>query len=155
MLSLNKSVILYFYVILLNEHFVMIKFSKAIFFFNSKRIINCVFLVINLPYGTVIMNKILLALGCTLAISNIAYADNCEEVKAMIGEKIKANGVPAFTLEAIPKGTATDKKIVGVCGGGTKDVVYQRGNAAPSQATTETAQPAATQEAEKAPTATE
>lgn len=75
------------------------------------------------------MKKILLTLGCTLLVSTAAYATNCEEVKQLIAEKITANGVSVFTLEAIEKGTATDKKVVGVCGGGTKDIVYQRGNA--------------------------
>lgn len=82
-----------------------------------------------------LMKKLLLALSCTLVASTAVYADSCETIKAQIAEKIKANGVTSFTLEAIDKGTATDKKIVGVCGGGTKDIVYQRGGNSQSNAT--------------------
>jgi hypothetical protein len=62
-----------------------------------------------------------------------ANAASCEEIVASISEKIKKNGVVAFTLEIIDKGAATDKKVVGTCGGGTKDIVYQRGNAVVSE----------------------
>ncbi|MFD1260958.1 DUF1161 domain-containing protein [Entomomonas asaccharolytica] len=72
--------------------------------------------------------KKLLILCCTLFISTTAFATNCETVKEQIAEKIKANGVAEFTLDAVDKGTATDGKVVGVCGGGTKDVVYKRGH---------------------------
>jgi hypothetical protein len=73
------------------------------------------------------MKKISLALSCLLLGSAAVYATPCEEVMQMIAEKIKKNGVKEFTLEAIDKGSPTDKKIVGVCGEGTKDIVYQRG----------------------------
>jgi hypothetical protein len=59
--------------------------------------------------------------------SAILYATPCEEVMQTIAEKIKKNGAKEFTLEAIDKGSPTDKKIVGVCGEGTKDIAYQRG----------------------------
>lgn len=96
-----------------------------------------------------IMKKVLLALSCTLVVSTAVYADNCEAVKEQIAEKIKANGVAAFTLDAVEKGTVTDKKIVGVCGGGTKDIVYQRGatqtnTTQPSQAVDSNAESAST-----------
>lgn len=84
------------------------------------------------------MKKILLALGCTLFISSLSYADNCEQVKATIAEKIEANGVVTFTLEAVEKGTSTEGKVVGVCGGGTKDIIYTRGaSSTQTQQTTE------------------
>ncbi|MDR0762204.1 MAG: DUF1161 domain-containing protein [Campylobacteraceae bacterium] len=73
------------------------------------------------------MKKISLVLACILFESATLYATPCEEVMQMIAEKIKANGVKEFTLEAIDKGSSTDKKIVGVCGEGTKDIAYQRG----------------------------
>jgi hypothetical protein len=73
------------------------------------------------------MKKISLALSCLLFASAALYATPCEEVMQMIAEKIKNNGVKEFTLEAIDKGSPTSKKIVGVCGEGTKDIVYQRG----------------------------
>ncbi|MDR1461380.1 MAG: DUF1161 domain-containing protein [Campylobacteraceae bacterium] len=73
------------------------------------------------------MKKILLTLGCLLFASTALYATPCEEVMQTIAEKIKNNGVKEFVLEAIDKGAPTDKKIVGVCAEGTKDIVYYRG----------------------------
>lgn len=87
--------------------------------------------------------KKLLILCCTLFISTTAFATNCETVKEKIAEKIKSNGVAEFTLDAVEKGTATDGKVVGVCGGGTKDIVYKRGHA---QTTEQTADNSTTEE---------
>lgn len=102
-----------------------------------------------------IMKQVLLALSCTFLVSTAVYADNCESVKSQIAEKIKANGVAQFSLEAVEKGTVTDKQVVGVCGGGTKDIVYQRGVASttPSQTTEQPAESA--QETKNAPATTE
>lgn len=79
--------------------------------------------------------KKLLILCCTLFISTTAFATNCETVKEKIAEKIKSNGVAEFTLDAVEKGTATDGKVIGVCGGGTKDIVYKRGHAQTTEQT--------------------
>ncbi|MDR2790480.1 MAG: DUF1161 domain-containing protein [Campylobacteraceae bacterium] len=59
------------------------------------------------------------------------FATPCEEVISKIDAKIRANGVKEFTLEAVDKGSEIDGKIVGVCGAGTKDIVYKRGSIAP------------------------
>jgi hypothetical protein len=72
------------------------------------------------------MKKAVLVLVC--AAVSAAFATPCEEVIDMIAGKIRANGVSSFTLEAIDKGSeVVDGKIVGVCGEGTKDIVYKRG----------------------------
>jgi hypothetical protein len=75
------------------------------------------------------MKKAVLALVC-IGVSS-AFATPCEEVINMIADKIRANGVISFTLEAVDKGSEVDGKIVGVCGEGTKDIVYKRGAPAP------------------------
>ncbi len=90
------------------------------------------FILINETFQGAIMKKLLI-LCCTLFISTTAFATNCETVKEQIAEKIKSNGVAEFTLDAVEKGTATDGKVVGVCGGGTKDIVYKRGNHSASE----------------------
>lgn len=59
----------------------------------------------------------------------LGHANNCPEVKDQIAEKIKANGVKEFSLQDIDKNApiGADQKVVGVCGGGTKDIIYQKG----------------------------
>ena len=32
----------------------------------------------------------------------------------------------SYTLEIVDKGSVTDRQVVGTCGGGTKEIVYQR-----------------------------
>ncbi|MDR2099379.1 MAG: DUF1161 domain-containing protein [Campylobacteraceae bacterium] len=70
--------------------------------------------------------------GLVLASVSALFATPCEEVISMIDKKIRANGVKEFTLTAVDKNsTEIDGKIVGVCGEGTKDIVYKRGAVTP------------------------
>jgi hypothetical protein len=76
--------------------------------------------------------KFLIAVVSMLLIASPALAQrkDCEELKAEIDAKIKANGVPSYTLEIMTNeeaDKATDKKVVGSCDGGTKKIVYKRG----------------------------
>lgn len=74
------------------------------------------------------MKKLYLVLLTGLVFNTVAYATECSIVENQISEKIKANGVTEFTLTSIDKGTATaDQKVVGVCEGGNKDIIYARG----------------------------
>lgn len=74
------------------------------------------------------MKKLYLVLLAGLVFNTAAYATECKVVEDQISEKIKANGVSEFTLINVDKGTATaDQKVVGVCDGGKKDIVYTRG----------------------------
>jgi hypothetical protein len=60
----------------------------------------------------------------------LAQRKDCEELKAEIDAKIKANGVPAYTLDIVTNEEAekqTDKQVVGSCDGGTKKILYKRG----------------------------
>lgn len=59
--------------------------------------------------------------------SAFAAGKPCEELKAEIDAKIKANNVSSYTLEVVEKGAAGDKKVVGSCEAGSKEIVYQRG----------------------------
>ena len=74
------------------------------------------------------MKKILLAVGL-LSLAGTAFAAGkpCEELKSEIAAKLDAKGVPHYSLEVVDKGAAADGKVVGSCGGGTKDIVYKRG----------------------------
>lgn len=74
------------------------------------------------------MKKILLAVGLlSIAGTTFAAGKSCDDVKADIDAKIKANGVSSYTLEVVDKGSAADGKVVGTCDGGTKEIVYKRG----------------------------
>ncbi|TDV59875.1 DUF1161 domain-containing protein [Pseudomonas sp. LP_7_YM] len=74
------------------------------------------------------MKKILLAVGLlSIAGTTMAAGKSCDDVKAEIDAKIKANGASSYTLEAVDKGSAADGKVVGTCEGGTKELVYKRG----------------------------
>ncbi len=74
------------------------------------------------------MKKILLAVGLlSIAGTTMAAGKSCDDVKAQIDAKIKANGVSSYTLEAVDKGSAAGGKVVGTCDGGAKQIVYKRG----------------------------
>ncbi len=66
-------------------------------------------------------------------------AKTCEDVKSEIAKKIEANGVKSYTLEIVAKDADAEGKVVGTCGGGTKKIVYRRGEAAPKAAPADTA----------------
>ena len=75
--------------------------------------------------------KSLIAVVSLLLIASPALAQrkDCDELKAEIDAKIKANGVPAYTLEIVPTDQVKDGdgQVVGSCDGGTKKIVYKRG----------------------------
>mgnify|MGYP003336704310 CR=1 FL=1 len=73
------------------------------------------------------MRAIVLFAALMLAASPALARKDCEELKAEIEAKIKANGVPVFTLEIVPNDQVKDGQVVGSCDGGTKKIVYKRG----------------------------
>lgn len=73
------------------------------------------------------MRAIVLLAALMLAASPALARKDCEELKAEIEAKIKANGVPVFTLEIVPTDDVKDGEVVGSCDGGTKKIVYKRG----------------------------
>jgi hypothetical protein len=71
--------------------------------------------------------KVLPVVVVLMLASSPAFAKkSCDELKAEIEAKIKANGVKSFTLEVVA-GEAKDGKVVGSCDGGAKKIVYKRG----------------------------
>ena len=52
---------------------------------------------------------------------------SCDDVKSGIDAKIKANNVSNYTLDVVAKDQAGDGKVVGQCDGGSKVIVYARG----------------------------
>ena len=91
-------------------------------------------------------NLIAIAASLLMASPVLAQVKPCEELKGEIDAKIKNNAVAAFTTTIVDKDAAEDGKVVGTCEGGTKKIVYKRGEAAaPAPA------PAAAPAAQKSP----
>lgn len=69
------------------------------------------------------------AVALALGMSSAAWAQrkDCNELKGEIEAKIKKNGVEKFTLDIVEKDAQGDGKVVGTCDGGTKKIVYKRG----------------------------
>jgi hypothetical protein len=77
----------------------------------------------------------------SMAVSTGALATPCDEVKTQIAAKLDAKHVANYTLEAVAADQAGDAKVVGVCEGGAKKIVYTRKAADPATAAN-TAKPA-------------
>jgi len=76
--------------------------------------------------GSVSMKKLIVAMGLFSLATSAFAAKPCEELKAEVDAKLKAKGVTSYTLEVVDKGSVTDKKVVGSCELGSKEIVYQR-----------------------------
>lgn len=72
--------------------------------------------------------KTLVIVAVLLMMASPAFAKkSCEELKSEIDAKIQAKGVKSYSLEIVPNEDVKDGKVVGTCDGGTKKIVYQRG----------------------------
>ncbi len=81
--------------------------------------------------------KILLAMAAVLAVPACSYAQGakaCEELKTEIAAKLDAKGVKNYTLDIVAKDADAPGKAVGTCEGGTKKIMYSRGEAATAKA---------------------
>jgi hypothetical protein len=78
--------------------------------------------------------KILIAVGAVLLVPACSFAQGpkaCEELKTEIAAKLDAKGVKNYTLDIVAKDAdAGDAKVVGTCEGGSKKILYKRGEAA-------------------------
>jgi hypothetical protein len=73
------------------------------------------------------MKKLIVAV-VLLMIAMPAFAMKaCDELKSEIDAKLKAKGVKSYTLEIVPNEQVKDEKVVGTCDGGTKKIIYKRG----------------------------
>jgi len=72
-------------------------------------------------------NLIVVVASLLIAAPALAQVKPCEELKSEVETKIKNNGVKVFTLTIVDKDAAEDGKVVGTCDGGTKKIVYKRG----------------------------
>jgi hypothetical protein len=67
-----------------------------------------------------------LGISVTLLSTTAFAAKDCEELKAEIEAKMKANGVKSYTFHIVAAGEAVAGQVVGTCDGGQKKIVYQR-----------------------------
>ena len=72
------------------------------------------------------MNKLLIAMSLALLSTSAFAAKNCEELKAEIDAKMKANGVKSYTFHIVAASEAVEGQVVGTCEGGQKKIVYKR-----------------------------
>lgn len=72
--------------------------------------------------------KTLVIVAVLLMMASPAFAKkSCEELKSEIDAKIQAKGVKGYSLEIVPNEEVKDRKVIGSCDGGTKKIVYKRG----------------------------
>jgi hypothetical protein len=73
------------------------------------------------------MKKLIVAI-VLLMIATPAFAMKaCDELKSEIDAKLKAKGVKSYSLDIVPNEQVKDEKVVGTCDGGTKKIIYKRG----------------------------
>jgi hypothetical protein len=80
--------------------------------------------------------KTLLAVAAVLVVPACSYAQGakaCEELKTEIAAKLDAKGVKGYTLDIVAKDKDAEGKVVGTCEGGTKKIVYSKGEAPKSE----------------------
>jgi hypothetical protein len=63
------------------------------------------------------------------AVSPAFAVKACEELKSEIAAKIDANGAKNYTLDIVPTADVKDQTVVGSCEGGSKKIVYKKGEA--------------------------
>jgi hypothetical protein len=72
--------------------------------------------------------KNLVIAAAMLMIATPAFGmKSCEELKSEIDAKLQAKSVKSYSLEIVPNDKVKDEKVVGSCDGGTKKIIYKRG----------------------------
>lgn len=73
------------------------------------------------------MKKLIMVAVLLMIASPVFAKKSCEELKAEIDAKLQAKGVKSYSLEIVPNENVKDEKVIGSCDGGTKKIVYKRG----------------------------
>ena len=73
------------------------------------------------------MKKLIVAVVLLLVATPAFAMKACDELKSEIDAKLKAKGVKGYSLEIVPNEQVKDEKVVGTCDGGTKKIIYKRG----------------------------
>lgn len=67
--------------------------------------------------------------ACVLTAAAGGAQASCDDLKAKIEAKFQAKGVTGYRLDAVRTGSAASGKVVGICDGGSRQIVYSRGAA--------------------------
>jgi hypothetical protein len=73
------------------------------------------------------MKKLIVAVVLLMLATPAFAMKACDELKSEIDAKLKAKGVKSYTLEIVPNEQVKEQKVVGTCDGGTKKIIYKRG----------------------------
>ncbi len=73
------------------------------------------------------MKKLIMVVVLLMTASPAFAKKDCNELKSEIDAKIQTNGVKSYSLEIVPNENVKDGKVVGTCDGGTKKIIYKRG----------------------------
>jgi len=70
------------------------------------------------------MTRPLWVLALSFAASTAAHAIACDDLKAEIDRKIRAGGIPTFTLTVADAADALPGRVVGTCDNGSRKILY-------------------------------
>ena len=73
------------------------------------------------------MKNLMVAAALLMIATPASGMKPCEELQSEIDAKLQAKGVKGYSLEIVPNDKVKDEKIVGSCDGGTKKIIYKRG----------------------------
>ena len=73
------------------------------------------------------MKSLMIAVALFMIATPAFGMNSCEELKSEIDAKLQAKGVKSYSLEIVPNDKVKDEKVVGSCDGGTKKIIYKRG----------------------------
>jgi len=73
------------------------------------------------------MKNLIFAVALSMIATPAFAMKSCEELKSEIDAKLQAKSVKSYSLEIVPNEKVKDEKVVGSCDGGTKKIIYKRG----------------------------
>lgn len=76
--------------------------------------------------GTIMKSTLALMLLALVSSPTLAAGRNCDELKAMLTDKIDHLGVKDYTLEIVDNADIKERKVIGSCEAGNKKIVYSK-----------------------------
>lgn len=96
------------------------------------------------------MKHVCAALLLPLVFSAQGQTDNCEPIRLQIESRYRAGGVPNPALVVVAAGSAKAGRVVGSCGNGSRQIVFNGSGAAPTAPTAPASERAGERPAERA-----